>query len=86
LTTHESLQLDPIDKACCYRDARWSPDDTHVVFAFQDLRLGAKSKTQIYYVPFDTIGTGATYQPFTFTGDFAIGIREKLQFAFRPAK
>jgi Tol biopolymer transport system component len=86
LTAHQSAQIDPIDKTCCYRDARWSPDGTHIVFAFQDLRLGAKSKTQIYFIPLDTIGSGATYQPFSFPKDFGIGIREKLQFAFRPAK
>jgi serine/threonine protein kinase len=86
LVSHQDKLLDPIEKTCCYRDARWSPDGTYIIFAFQDLRLGPKSKTQIYYIPFDSIGTNAAYQPFAFPEDFVIDIREKLQFALRPAQ
>src|SRR5690606_22473821 len=34
------------DRSCCYRDAAFSPDGTHVVFAFQDIRLGTANPIQ----------------------------------------
>jgi serine/threonine protein kinase len=57
------LIVNPIDKACCYRDPQFSPDDTYLLFAFQDIRDADKSTTRIYYIPYGTIGTGAKYDP-----------------------
>ena len=35
--THKpTLTVNPIEKRCCYRDARWSPDGSYLLFAFQD--------------------------------------------------
>lgn len=58
-----SERVNPINNACCYRDAEFSPDGTYLVFAFQDIGLGQESTTKIYYIPFGTIGTGEQYEP-----------------------
>lgn len=57
------LSVNPIDGVCCYSDVQFSPDGKYLLFAFQDMTKGAASVTQVYYVPFGTIGTGAQYQP-----------------------
>lgn len=36
--SHKGKQIAPIGGKCCYRDARWSPDGTHIFLAFQDER------------------------------------------------
>jgi serine/threonine protein kinase len=58
-----SERVNPINNACCYRDAEFSPDGTYLVFAFQDIGLGQDSTTRLYYIPFGTIGTGEQYEP-----------------------
>ncbi|GAB4457130.1 MAG: hypothetical protein Kow0070_08520 [Anaerolineales bacterium] len=71
---------------CCYRDARWSPDGTHILLAFQDLTLGADAKTMLYYVPVGELGTGAKFTPLPLPPDFFKNPREAPQPALRPAK
>jgi serine/threonine protein kinase len=58
-----SLEVNPIDGKCCYRDPQWSPDGTYLLFAFQDMGEGEASTTRFYYVPYGSIGTGASYEP-----------------------
>jgi serine/threonine-protein kinase len=60
---HKGYHINPIEDACCYRDARWSPDGRYLLFAFQDLRLGAEAPTLLYYVPYGAIGTGSRFTP-----------------------
>ena len=48
---------------CCYRDPSFSPDGEYLLFAFQDQLGGASSTTQIYYVLYSNIGTGASFDP-----------------------
>ncbi|HJW31256.1 MAG TPA: hypothetical protein VJ508_18640, partial [Saprospiraceae bacterium] len=55
--------IDPLGSQCCYTDAIWSPDGNYVLFAYQDIRQGNASKTQLYYLPFGSIGTGARVTP-----------------------
>ncbi len=55
--------VNPINGTCCYRDAEFSPDGSYMVFAYQDISSGQNSTTQLYYIPFGTIGTGEQYQP-----------------------
>ena len=62
-TLHKGYHINPIDGACCYRDARWSPDGLYLLFAFQDLRLGSEAPTLLYYVPYGEIGTGTGFTP-----------------------
>jgi serine/threonine-protein kinase len=83
---HKAQQYDPVDGVCCYRDARWSPDGSYVAFAFQDIRQGSNGSIQLYYVPFGTLGTGASVQPLPMPFDFFTDPRGKPQFALRPAQ
>jgi serine/threonine protein kinase len=62
-TYKASLSVNPVEGSCCYRDPQWSPDGTHLLFAFQDIGQGEASTTQFYYIPYGSIGTGATYEP-----------------------
>ncbi len=84
--THRAHLLDPLGSTCCYRDARWSPDGTHLLIAYQDIRLGAESRTQLYYIPFGSIGTGAVYTPLPLPDDFFPTPRARPQMALRPAR
>jgi len=85
--SHKALPLTPAptDSTCCYRDARWSPDGSHFMVAFQDIALGAEAKIELYYLLYGTLGTGATYTPMEMPEDFFKNPREKPQFALRPA-
>jgi len=57
------LAIDPVNQRCCYRDTRWSPDGTYLVFAYQDYMKGSSSTTQLYLVPYGDIGAGETFKP-----------------------
>lgn len=57
------MELNPIGNACCYRDASWSPDGTHLLLAFQDYALGPSGLIEFYLIPYGTIGTGVSYSP-----------------------
>lgn len=62
-TYKAQLAVNPVNGVCCYSGPQFSPDGQYLLFAFQDIGLGAASVTQIYYIPFGTIGSGAAYQP-----------------------
>jgi hypothetical protein len=57
------ISANPIRGRCCYRDASWSPDGSHLVVAFQDIGEGSSSVTRLYLIPFGSIGTGTNYEP-----------------------
>lgn len=78
------LYVDPVDSVCCYRDPSWSPDGTSLVLAFQNYMDGSKSTTQIYLIPFGTIGAGAKYQPLPLPE--ITDPRESPQPVLRPAR
>ncbi len=48
MNTGQARLLNPIENTCCYRDARFSPDGTHLLVVFQDIRQGAESETRLY--------------------------------------
>jgi Serine/threonine protein kinase len=81
-----TLTLDPINKKCCYRDARWSPDGTYLFFTFQDEGLAADTQTFLYYVPYGDIGTGANLTPIKMPDGFFKNPKEAPQPALRPAQ
>lgn len=84
--THKATVIDPIRGSCCYRDARWSPDGTYLIFAFQDIGLGAQAPTVLYYIQAGEIGTGANFQPLPLDPGFFKNVREAPQPALRPAQ
>jgi len=83
LSVKQEAKINPINGACCYRDAAISPDGRFLLFAFQDRSLGAESETLVYYVPLDAIKPDAVFAPITLPPLFS-NPREKPQFALRP--
>ena len=85
--THKpTLTVNPIEKRCCYRDARWSPDGTYLLFAFQDEGLADAAQTLLYYVPFGDIAAGANLTPISLPEGFFKNPREAPQPALRPSQ
>jgi serine/threonine protein kinase len=84
--THKGTLINPIRSTCCYRDARWSPDGTYLLFAFQDLTLGAEAPTLLYYIPSGELGIGANFDPLPLSPGFFRNAKEAPQAALRPAK
>jgi hypothetical protein len=56
-------KINPVGNACCYRDSQFSPDGSYLLFAFQNYAGGSSSQTQLYYISYASIGSGATYEP-----------------------
>ena len=79
--------IDPIGTTCCYRDTRWSPDGTYILFAYQDINLtGSQAAIQLYYTPYGTLGTGVKYTPFNLPGGFFKTPSERIQASLRPVR
>jgi len=83
--SHKGVRQMPIS-VCCFRDARWSPDGNFIFFAFQDIKLGAAAKTQLYYVPVGELNTGANFTPLSLPENFFTNLREATQPALRKAQ
>ncbi len=71
---------------CCYRDARWSPDGTYLLYEFQDQGQGPEAQTMLFFVPAGELNTGANFKPLPMPEGFFKDIREGAQAALRPAK
>ena len=83
--TYLGEQIRPLGKrTCCYGVPRWSPDGTHVFFAYQDIN-DPEGKISFYYVPAGTIGAGVPYEPLAFSEYPFKGQREQPEAALRPA-
>lgn len=61
--THKADPAAPFEGNCCYRDASFSPDSSHVIFAFQDIRLGSISPINLYLIPSDSVTTPRELEP-----------------------
>ncbi len=77
------IKLNPIANSCCYRDVQFSPDGRYLIFIYQPYEAGATS--QMYYIPYATVGTGALYDPIELPEYFFEDARSKPQPALRPA-
>ncbi len=84
---HESYKADekvnPVSGECCYRDPEFSPDGSYLIFVYQPYEVDPI--TQLYYIPYATIGTGASYQPLILPELFFENPKEKPQPVLRPA-
>jgi hypothetical protein len=78
--------VDPLGSQCCYTDARWSPDSSYVLFAYQDMRLGGASENQLFYIPYGSIGTGAKLTPLPLPDTVLSNIADHPAPVLRPAK
>ncbi len=85
INTGEGSLINPIENTCCYRDARFSPDGSHILVVFQDVREGAESETTLYYLPLDQIGSGAQFKPIKLPPLFFPNVREVIMPVLRPA-
>jgi serine/threonine-protein kinase len=85
MSTGFARKVNPIDRVCCYGSAVFSPDGTHILLVFQDVREGAESENQLYYIPIDQIGTGAEFNPIRLPPLFFPDPRENIQLALRPS-
>jgi len=80
---HKGTLENPITASksrCCYSDARWSPDDSYVIFGFQN-KDSASSPIQVYYVPVGSIRSGGELTPIPLPQDLVLNPKEALQFA-----
>jgi dipeptidyl aminopeptidase/acylaminoacyl peptidase len=82
--THKPTHIFP--GRCCYRDARWSPDGTYLLFEFQDLAQGPVAQNLLYYLPVGEFNTGANFAPIPLPDGFFKDPKEGAQAALRPAK
>lgn len=79
--TQTGRKINPIGGECCYRDARFSPDGTHILFAYQRFD-GAR--IQLYYVPFAELDQGVVWKPIQGLDVIFSTAREKPQPVLRP--
>ncbi|MBK9923941.1 MAG: serine/threonine-protein kinase [Anaerolineales bacterium] len=79
--TREVQKINPINGGCCYRDPRWSPDGTYIMFAYQRFD---RSDITLYYIPFADIQNGGPFTPIQLPNGFFSTSREKPQPALRP--
>lgn len=84
--THKFEFQAPYEGNCCYRDASFSPDGTHVIFAFQDIRLGVESPINLYYYPVDTLSTKRILEPLPLPENFFTLRNDTPYPVLRPAK
>jgi tRNA A-37 threonylcarbamoyl transferase component Bud32 len=85
MSTSSARKLNPVDGVCCYGSAIFSPDGTHILLVFQDVRRGDRSENQLYYIPIDQIGTATEFTPIKLPPLFFRDLRENIQLALRPA-
>jgi len=75
-------KVNPIDGTCCYRDPQFSPDGRYVIFAYQ--AYDPNAITQLYYVPYASLGTGANLEPIPLRDDLLTDRKAKPQPVLRP--
>lgn len=79
-------EVAPIENICCYRDATFSPDGTHTIFAFQDIRLGSEGQIVLYYVPNEDMTKIGTLDPIPLPFGFFTEHDDAPMPIFRPVK
>ena len=85
ISTNMVEKINPVDGACCYGTAAFSPDGTLILLVFQDERRGANSESQLYYIPMDQIDSGVEFVPIKLPLHFFPDLRESIQLALRPS-
>lgn len=79
-------EIFPIEGICCYRDATFSPDGTHILFAFQDIQLGAEGPIVLYNLPVASLQTEGYFQPISLPEGFFVKRSDAPSPVFRPVK
>jgi len=84
MSTTQEREINLANGTCCYRDSVISPDGTHILLFFQDVKQGSDSETQMYYIPIDQFGSGTTFTPIKLPLHFFPNPRENLEVALHP--
>lgn len=84
--THKATPANVYEGNCCYRDAAFSPDSSHVIFAFQDIRLGSTSPINLYLIPADSIEVQRKLEPMPLPDNFFTNRSEAPHPIMRPAQ
>ncbi|PKN91356.1 MAG: hypothetical protein CVU44_19780 [Chloroflexi bacterium HGW-Chloroflexi-6] len=86
MASQQAQKLNPIDGVCCYRDARFSPDGTYIIFSFQDERQGLDVRTQLFYISLaDALAGGQSFKPLNLPVDLLRVARDKPMLILHPA-
>ncbi len=84
-TKRPARQVLPItDGGCCYRDPQWGADGSTLLFVFQNIETGANSTTELYYIPYGQVGTGASAIRIPLPDNFFDDPRQKPQPVIAP--
>jgi len=86
MKTQTGGKINPIEGACCYRNATFSPDGAYVLIFFQDLRLGDEIHNKLYYAPIDALTTGEFGDALPIPFDLETDASANPQFEFRPVQ
>jgi len=78
----DGKMINPINGNCCYRDARWSPDGTYILFLYKN---EVEGEIMMYYVAFDTLDLYETWTPINMPPNL-IKSGFQLQPVLRPAE
>ena len=84
--TRQGMQENPIAETksrCCYRDARWSPDQNYIFFAFQS-KDDLNKTAQFYYIPVNALRTGTGFVQIELPEGFFKNPKESPQLALHP--
>jgi serine/threonine-protein kinase len=81
--TQTGRKINPINGECCYRDARFSPDGSYILFAFQRYD---DTDIKLYYMPFADIGKSSNWKPIPGLSVIFSTAREKPQPVLRPVQ
>lgn len=84
--THKHEKVNFFEGNCCYRDASFSPDGTHVIFAHQDIRLGTESPIYLYLIPADSLSTDRPLTSIALPEGFFTQRNESPMPILRPAQ
>ncbi len=70
--------------ACCYQSPVWSADGSEIMFAYQD--IDHSGGIQLYLIPYGTLGTGSTYEPFELPDGLFVKAAAPIEIALRRGK
>ena len=85
MSTVTATKINPVNGVCCYGSAVLSPDGTYILFVFQDVRRGADSITQLYYIPLEPDAGETTFTPIPLPIQFFPNQSEDIELALRHA-
>ncbi len=79
----QGAELIPLT-ACCYQSPVWSPDGSHIMFAYQDIDHAGGIDLDL--IPSGTIDTGASYESFDLPEGLFVKPAAAIEIALRKAK